>query len=145
MNRVEGWEILLINYLVEAQKLSFQWGCHDCCYFACNGIVVQGIENPMQGLRQYRTAFGAAGMIKRLGGSLNIAATKLAAKVGLHEIDPAFAGRGCPVLTEVETPWGSLELALGLVGINSSEAFFAGKIGLVSRPLSMCQRAWGFD
>ncbi len=145
MNRIEGWEVRLINYLAERQDMSFLWGWHDCCHFSCSGLAVQGIRNPMQNLRQYKTARGAAGMIQRLGGSLDAAATELSAGVGLHEIAPAFAGRGCPVLAEVETPWGSVEPALGLVGIDGSLALFAGTDGLVTRPLSECRRAWSFD
>ena len=125
--------------------MSFAWGKHDCCYFACTGLVVQGLQNPMIGVSAYRTARGAVKAIKNLGGSLDTAATALALKVGLHEVKPAFAGRGCVVLTEVETPEGLIEPALGLVGLNGTIAQFAGGTGLVWRPLADCRRAWGFD
>ncbi len=106
--------------------------------------MVQGLKNPMSGLKKYKTERGAAGMILRLGGTLDIAATKLSAKVGLHEIKPAFAGRGCVVIADIETPSGQTELALGIVEMNGLRAVFAGIDGLVDRPLVDCHRAWGF-
>ncbi len=99
----------------------------------------------MQGVRPYSTARGAAGAIRRLGGSLDAAAATLAERAGLREIKPAFAGRGCPVLAEIETPSGGVGPALGLVGIDGLKVLFAGMDGLVDRPLSECRRAWGFD
>ncbi len=145
MNRIEGWEIRLIAYLEERQDMPFQWGSQDCCRFACGGLVAQGLADPMSGVRTYKTARGAAGMIARHGGTLEIAATNAAAKAGLREVAPAFAGRGCPVLAEIETPSGCVAPALGLVGIDGLKALFAGTDGLVDRPLSECRRAWGLD
>ncbi len=144
MSRIEGWEHKLAAYF-EAQNVPFAWGSQDCCRFACGGLVAQGLADPMAGLRSYKTARGAAGMIARLGGTLDIAATKAATKAGLREIAPAFAGRGCPVLANVETPDGKMNLAFGVVDLTGLTALFAGTAGLVDRPLSECRRAWGFD
>ena len=99
----------------------------------------------MSGVRAYKTARGAVGAIGRLGGTLDAAATTLADKAGLREIAPAFAGRGCVVLADVETPEGPIEPALGLVGLDGTQAQFVGADGLVWRRLSDCHRAWGFD
>jgi len=145
MKRVEGWETRLIIYLGERQNMPFRWGWHDCCTFACSGLEVQGIKNPMKGLRKYKTARGAASAIRRLGDSLDIVAPMLAAKVGLHEVYPAFAGRGCPVLANIETPESNVELALGLIGMDGSIALFAGIDRLISMPLTKCHKAWQFS
>ncbi len=142
--RAEGWEGRLAAYLAAREVMPFKWGSHDCCRFACAGLVAQGLADPMRGVRPYSTARGAAGAIRRLGGTLDAAATTLAMKAGLREIAPAFAGRGCVVLADVETPDG-IEPALGLVGLDGTRAMFAGDAGLVWRLLSDCQRAWGFD
>lgn len=144
MRRTEGWEGRLAAYLAEREVTPFAWGTHDCCTFACVGLAVQGVGDPMQMVRPYGTARGAAGAVRRLGGTLDAAATALALKAGLREILPAFAGRGCIVLAEVETPVGVIEPALGLVGISGTRAMFAGD-GLVWRTLADCRRAWGFD
>ena len=145
MSRAEGWERRLASYLADRAAMPFAWGSHDCCRFACHGLAAQGTPDPMAGVRPYSTARGAAGAIKRLGGTLDAAATKLAAKAGLHEIAPAFAGRGCVVMTEVEISPDTTEPALGLVGIDGTLAFFAGIDGLVTYPMTACRRAWGFD
>ena len=145
MSRIEGWEIRLTDYLAERQVMPFEWGSQDCCRFACAGLAAQGLADPMFGLRAYKTKRGAAGMIGRLGGTIDTAATTLAAKVGRREVVPVFAGRGCPVLAEVMTPWGDIEPGLGLVDIDGLKALFAGIDGLVAYPLSDCRRAWGFD
>ncbi len=145
MKRAEGWEGRLANYLEERREMPFDWGTHDCCRFACAGLVAQGLPDPMAGVRPYRTPRGAAGAIKRLGGTLDAAATTLADRTGLHEVAPAFAGRGCVVLADIETPTGDIEPALGLVNMDGTQALFAGEGGLIWRRLADCRRAWGFD
>lgn len=145
MIRTKGWEGRLAVYLEAGRTMPFIWGKNDCCYFACNGLVAQGLANPMDDVKAYKTAGGATRAIKRLGGSLHLAATTLAHKAGLREIKPAFAGRGCVVLADVETPEGFIEPALGLVGLDGTLASFAGDTGLVWRQLTDCYRAWGFN
>jgi len=144
-SRLIGWEGKLSVYLEARRVMPFVWGKHDCCRFACNGLVVQGLPDPMADVRLYKTARGAVMAIKSLGSSLDEAATALARKAGLYEINPSFAGRGCVVLADVETPEGSIEPALGLVGLSGTLAEFAGGTGLVWRRLIDCQRAWGFN
>ena len=144
MKRINGWEGRLADYLEERRAMPFEWGAHDCCRFACAGLVAQGLPDPMAGVRAYKTARGAAGAIKRLGGSLDDAATTLAANAGLHEVAPAFAGRGCVVLADIETPGGEIEPALGLVSLDGTQALFAGD-GLVWRQIKDCRRAWQFN
>lgn len=141
MRRTLGWEHRLAAYLAERRDMPFAWGSQDCCRFACAGLVAQGLPDPMAGVRAYKTARGAAGAIRRLGGSLDEAATRLGAKAGLHEVGATFAQRGAAVLADIETPWGTVEPALGLVGLDGL-AWFAGPEGLVWRPLRDCRRAW---
>ncbi len=143
MIRPVGWEGRFDAYLAERRDMPFAWGAQDCCRFACLGLVAQGLPDPMAGLRPYKTALGAAGAIKRLGGTLDKAATQLAERIGLVEIAPAFAKRGMPVLGDVETPEGEIEPALGLMALDGSTVFFAGGDGLVWRRIADCRRAWG--
>ncbi len=145
MKRTNGWEGRLSDYLDERRSMPFTWGSHDCCRFACCGLVVQGLPDPMAGVRAYKTARGAAGAITRLGGTLDDAATTLAKMAGLHEVAPAFAGRGCVVLADIETPTGEIEPALGLVNLDGTQALFAGEDGLVWRRIKDCRRAWQFN
>lgn len=144
MIRAVNWETRLAEYIDSRRDAPFEWGAQDCCRFACGGLVAQGLPDPMAGVRLYRTARGARGAILRLGGTLDAAATELAARAGLVQVAPVFAGRGCPVLADIEAPDGSIEPALGLVGIDGVQAMFAGGDGLVWRPLRDCRRAWRF-
>lgn len=153
MKRLEGWEKQLADYLEERKTMSFKWGSHDCCRFACSGLVVQGLPNPMSESPVYKTAAAAARAVRYLGKvsglgmdvTLDDVAPILAQNVGLHEVKPAFAGRGCVVLASIEIPSGKIEPALGLVGLDGTHAMFAGLEGLVERHLSDCYRAWGFN
>lgn len=155
MRRVNGWEHRLVAYIAERRETPFAWGSQDCCRFACGGLAVQGLPDPMKGVRAYKTARGAAGAIRRLGGTLDEAATRLGARARLNEVAPAFAQRGSvvladiavgdlPVLADVATAETEVLPALGLVGLDGV-ALFAGHDGLVSRPLSTCRRAWNFS
>lgn len=145
MRRTNGWEGRLADYLDQRRLMPFAWGSHDCCSFAFAGLASQGLANPMEKIRPYKTARGAAAAIKRLGGSMDAVASTLAERAGLREIAPPFAGRGCLVLADVETPGGEIEPALGLVDLGGTEASFVGSDGLVWRPLRDCRRAWGFN
>ncbi len=143
--RPEGWEGRLAVYLAESGARPFRWGVQDCARFACAGLAAQGVGDPMKGVAPYSTARGALGAMRRLGGDMDAAATALAGKAGLREIAPAFAGRGCVVLADIETPPGPVEPALGLVDMGGVMAVFAGTDGPVWLPLRKCRRAWGFD
>lgn len=153
--RKKGWETSLVNFLAANEWAPFVWGVHDCCRFACLGLVAQGLPDPMPAkFRRYKTAIGAAGAIRRLGGDggLDAAATKLAGGAGLREVPTAFAGRGSVVLAdlEVETAGGAVMPHLGLVGLDGLEALFvsadAGLQGGYRRvPLAGCRRAWKVD
>lgn len=141
--RKTGWEKALASYLSEASERPFEWGAHDCCRFACAGLDAQGLADPMAAVRVYKTARGAAGAISRLGGTLDAAASRLAEAAGWPEIPPAFAGRGCPVLADAETPDGTIEPVLGLVDLDGRQAVFADfRKGLRRAPLATCRRAW---
>lgn len=145
MKRLTGWERRLEDYLAARWAVPFQWGAQDCCRFACGGVTAQTGVDPMQDVARYRSANGARLAMHRLGGTLDAAATVLGEKAGLREIPPAFAGRGCVVLADVDTGTGTVETALGLVGMAGTQAHFAGPDGLVWRPLRDCRRAWGYD
>ena len=139
----------MVNFLATNEQTPFVWGSLDCCRFACLGLVAQGLPDPMPAkFRHYKTAAGAVGAIRRLGGEggLDAAATKLAEAVGLREVPVAFAGRGCPVLADLKTITGTIEPHLGLVALDGLVAVFKGApLELVRVPLAACRRAWKVD
>lgn len=147
IERVPDWPERLAEYLDRRQRMAFAWGTHDCCRFACLGLVAQGCPDPMPvSARRYRSEDGAARAIARLGGTLDEAATRLSHAVGLRAVPVLMAGRGCPVLADMVLPDGSYAPALGLVGMDSRFAMFVHPTdGLLRSPATACRRAWSFD
>lgn len=145
LRRVIDWELRLAAYLAVSGMTRFEWGVHDCCRFACGGLVAQGLPDPMASVRAYSSERGAAAALRRLGGTLEAAAAVLSAEAGLVPVAPAFAGRGMVVLAEIESDGGAIAPALGLVGLDGRQALFAGDAGLVTRRLKDCRLAWGIS
>jgi len=68
MTRKNDWPALLANYLLNTRKKPFQWGENDCCLFAANAIIAMGGDDVASDVRgRYKTATGAARVLKRLG------------------------------------------------------------------------------
>lgn len=147
MRRFADWPERLAVYLDERTRTPFAWGFHDCCAFACDGVLAQCGIDPMRPARgRYRTPRGAMGWIGRNGGSLEAVAEKLGAKVELPRVPVLMAGRGCVVLGMVRVDEGEPPVpALGLVGLDSRVALFAARAGgYEPYPLRGCLMAWGY-
>jgi hypothetical protein len=149
VRRHPDWPERLAEYIEGRKSAPFVWAGHDCCAFACGGVIVQSGVDPMKkAMGHYRTPRGAAGWIVRNGGSLMTVAVRLGEACGMRKIPVAMAGRGCVVLGTVrmETDNGVIETpALGLVGMDSRFSLFAAKIGFEPYPTRSCLAAWGFD
>ena len=147
MNRRDDWPERLAEYLDARRRAPFQWGHFDCCRFCCAGLAVQGLPDPMPAAaRRYKTERGALTMIRRLGGTLDEAGTRLAGRAGFKEIPVLMAGRGFPVLADMVLPDGTEAPALGLVSLDARFALFAhADGGLLQVPVTGCRRAWSLD
>jgi hypothetical protein len=143
MRRVRNWDSALAAYFAARQNMPFQYGRNDCCAFANAGLQAQGCSDLMRGIRAYKSARGAMAAMARVGG-LEAAVQERLEKAGLRSCDVRFAGRGCPVLAEIETPEGRA-VAAGLVGLDGVSALFPGMQGLVRYPRPHWLHAWAFD
>lgn len=132
--RLPDWPARYAAYLQARHAMPFQWGVHDCCQFSRGNIVALTGRDPAATwrLRPYKTARGALGQLRRLGGI-----EALPAKAGLVEITLAYAGRGDLALGEDPDDG---ELVLGVV--TGARTAFPTRIGLVFSPTLSCKRAW---
>jgi len=134
MMRRHDWQARLDAVLRAAETRPFAWGRHDCALFACDCIAAMTGEDPAARFRgRYRTARGAYGALRRIGGARDPGA--LATKLLGAAVSPAFARRGD--LAEVETDGGpALGIALGsVVALVAFE-------GLVRVGVDRARRAW---
>jgi hypothetical protein len=136
---VQDWPTLFFHFIESRRAVPFAWGRHDCCLFACDGILSQTGLDPAAGLYRgkYRDALGAARLVRKHGGVEAIAA-KVCAAWGWPELATArLAQRGDVVLMDIND---GMKCALGLVV--GGEAAFPGPEGLLMYPLRECRRAW---
>lgn len=134
LQRLPDWRARFAAYLQQRHCMSFAWGVHDCCQFARGDIIAITGRDPAASLklRPYKTARGALGQLRRLGG-----VEAIPARLGLHEIALTYAQRGDLASGEVGS---RAEVALGVV--TGDKVAFACPEGLEFRPVTECRRAW---
>lgn len=121
----------LHDYIASRRDTPFAWGRHDCALFAADWVQALTGADPAEGLRgRYRTALGAARLIKREGGLEAIAEARLG-----ERINPRLAQRGDVVLLD-----GSHGPTLGVcLGVDAAAP---GADGLMLVPMRRAQAAW---
>jgi hypothetical protein len=142
--RYEDWHARLGAHIKAALKRPFSWGEHDCCLWACDGILAMTGVDPAAWFRgRYSTKIGAYRALKQYaGGGLDETMTRVFGICGALEIPVLTAGRGDCVLADVDDGSGARTAALGLVGLSGRAALFAGPSGLTKVLLRNCRRAW---
>lgn len=143
MTRFESWPRLLAEAIEAARGRPFSWGEHDCCLFAATLVLAMTGTDPAARFRgKYKTARGAAGIMKRFaGGGVAAAAEKIAAALGCPEVPPRLAGRGDVVLFEAPGPDGKPSPALG-VCVGATFVFALAAVGVGFMPMGCAIRAW---
>lgn len=103
MGRLPDWPALLARHILDATDRDFEWGRHDCCTFACDGVLAMTGADPMAPARgRYRDEKRAAVILREIGGmGLPEAAEVLMTAFGAPTVHPAFAQRGDLVLIKV--------------------------------------------
>lgn len=138
--RLSNWPALFGAFIESRRSAPFAWGQHDCCLFACDGILAHSGLDPAAKLfrGKYRDALGAARLVRKHGG-IEAIATKVCSAHGWPALgSPLLAQRGDVVLLLLpEDPMGAaLGLCLG------AEVAFTGPAGITLHPLTACAKAW---
>ncbi len=120
MERIEGWEIKLDDFLKSRQNQKFEWGSHDCALFSCDAIrEITGNDVAYYFRGGYKTKDEAYLMLLAFaGGGLLETFSKLALEFGMNEIEQGFAGRGDVVLCNVPTVINEELPTLGIIGMS---------------------------
>lgn len=128
--RHRDWPERFDAFLAERRAQPFAWGVQDCCLFAADAVLTLWGIDPAEGLRGYRSASGAARIVKQLGGIERIGATRfgppcavalaqvgdiglvhtdgrdsLAVCGGAHWIAPGEQGLEALPISEVRSAW----------------------------------------
>lgn len=132
--RLPDWPERLAAFIETRRHHAFAWGEHDCCQFARAGVAAMTGADPARALklRRYKTARGAAAVLRRLGGLEH-----LPTAAGFAEIRVAMARRGDVVMLLCPEP--TLGLCLG------GEAAVPSTTGLTFYPALTAVRAWRID
>ena len=132
MYRLADWEQRLADYLGAASEMPHEYGQLDCALHGANAaLAITGVDHGRPFRGRYRTALGAARMLRRYGaGTIEATFDR-----DLAVIPPAFAQRGDLVLAD-----GSVGVCIG------GEALFVGEqgghSGLVRVPRREWSKAW---
>lgn len=143
MERFAGWPEILAGHIAAARARAFEWGVHDCCVFACDGILAMTGLDPMAPARgRYRDGREAAAILREIGGlGLPEAADYLMAGLGAPAIHPVYAQRGDLVLIDAPVLGGDRDWCLGLIAHDGRVAV-AAPAGLSFYPARAAARAW---
>lgn len=91
--RVRDWQSRLAACLAERMARPFAWGSHDCVMFAADCVEACTGVDPAAGMRgTYKTATGAARVLKRVGGMEALAAEHLGPEVPPLMAQPGDVG-----------------------------------------------------
>lgn len=135
MTRFEDWPTRLADFIKGAEKRPFSWGEWDCCLLAADWVLaVTGVDTAAELRGKYKSASGAARIIKQRGGILEMVRALTDAQ-GMPEINTRMAQRGDVCL--VDTPLGdALGVCLG------AKIACAGPDGLNLLPITAARAAW---
>lgn len=138
MKRKYNWQSLLIEYINSCRNSGFIWGELDCGMFAAGAVEVMTGIDPVDKLRgRYKTARGAAGVLKRYaGGKVKEAVAKALESNGFMPVELNYAQRGDIVICPVDD-----NHAAGIC-MGTNAIFLDNLDGLIHVPLNKCSMAW---
>lgn len=135
--RLANWPDLLTVFIESRRREPFEYGRHDCCLFACDGILaITGLDPAAKMYRgKYHGTLDAARLLKKQGGVEAVAA-KVCQAHGFPDVAVNFAQRGDVVLVDLLDQGPALGLCLG------GQCAFPGDKGLTFVRTAACRRAW---
>ena len=96
IERIPDWPSALAAFMESRERMPFAWGRNDCVLFAADAVVAMtGHDLATPSNRCYRSARGAAGVLKRLGhgGVAALAGARFPA-LGWPSVAVSYAQRG---------------------------------------------------
>ena len=140
MERREGWEHFLAEFLFKRKDSSFRYGRNDCCLFVADAIErMTGVDPAEQFRAQYRSKAEANNILIQFGGGHILETVqKLTKNYGMPEINIKSAGRGDIALVVN----GSRGDVLGVVDMTGEQVAIPGTKGLVYFPMIALKKAW---
>lgn len=98
--RFADWPALLARHILDATDRVFEWGRHDCCVFAADGVRAITGRDPIARARgRYTDEKRAAVVVREIGGvGVPEAADVLMREFEAPLVHPVFAQRGDLVL-----------------------------------------------
>lgn len=139
LRRREDWQRRLDAALAGARGRAFAWGEHDCALFAADMVdAMCGSAVAARFRGRYKTARGAAGRLRRMGG-----VEAVMARHGLVERAPLMAQRGDVVEVPVVAAPDVVEYGEIIFGICLGEQVAGAALrGWWLVPLRQGVRAW---
>lgn len=96
--KYEDWPQRLNNLILARHAQPFAWGANDCCIFAADVVyALTGVDHAAELRGRYRSAAGAARVLRERGGVQGIATAALG-----DPISPLMAQRGDVVMVPSE-------------------------------------------
>lgn len=143
MPRFPDWPALLARHILDATDRVFEWGRHDCCVFAADGVRTITGRDPIARARgRYTDEKRAAVVVREIGGmGVPEAADVLMREFEAPPVHPAFAQRGDLVLIDAPVLTGKRDWCMGLIAPNGQVAVAAPK-GLAFFEPRAAARAW---
>ncbi len=134
------WKTAIADLITERYNYPFVWGTTDCAGFSADVILlVTGIDILAEYRGRYKTAIGAARIMKRVGGNgLEEFAEVLANRYGFVSIELSLIQNSD--LCVIDTPIGDA-MAVAWNG----KAISQGEYNLILYPRSTIKRAWRYD
>ena len=120
MERIDGWEIRLDDFIKSRQFTKFEWGVHDCALFSFDAIREMTSVVVAEYFRvSYYTKDEAYSLLLAFsGGGLEETVEILSEEFSMEEIERNYAGRGDWVLCNVPTVINEELPTLGIVGLS---------------------------
>lgn len=125
--------VTLADFLRATGSKRFAWGSCDCCTWACEWVMAfRGVDPAARWRGKYKTERGAAGWIKRGGGSLEAIVAEAMTKAGLVPTNTPIAGDvgllktrvGPTLAVRCDRGWASIGLR-GLVVVSRAQVLRA--------------------
>ncbi|MDW3204561.1 MAG: hypothetical protein R8L07_03380 [Alphaproteobacteria bacterium] len=137
LRRRPGWEVALPDFLKAAEGRPFCWGQNDCVLFLADWTaILTGQDFAARHRGKYKTARGAAGVLKRMGAADPAGLIDL--HVPRHEA-VLLARRGDAAAVPAAA---DCALCVGIVDDSGSKVAVVAEAGLARYPLTSAKVAW---